>query len=105
MLPPANKTQTSLKSLADASPNSFVCAGLQARILADASFDGKGWTEETKLPWAEPCSCSPTPRASATGLRFWTHLRGDWPEKSALKAKKKSQIKVSTVNLSSGLKV
>lgn len=72
----------------------------------DATFDGKGCTKETKLPREEPPAPAlrlpePLQQAFASGLASG----GTGQKKSVLKAKKKSQIKVSTLNLCSGLKV
>lgn len=71
----------------------------------DATFMAKTTSNRQKSLGKSPLLHLLTPQASATGFCFWTLLWRDWPEKSVLKAKKKSQIKVSTLNLCSGLKV
>lgn len=108
ILPAAGHVQNSLKKLGWFLPSLLllkVCAGLQARIPMDATFMAKTTPNRQKSLGKSPLLRPPTPQASATGFCFWTRLRRDWPEKSVLKAKKRSQIKVSTLNLCSGLKV
>ena len=109
ILPVASNIQTSLKSLADASPTSFHPWSVQEckpGFPVDATFDGKGCTKQTKLPWEEPLAPAlqlpePLQQAFASGLASG----GTGRKNQRKKAKKKSQIKVSTLNLCLGLKV
>lgn len=91
ILPPGSNIKTSQESLADASPISFHPRSLQDRKPGCPYMTPSMARAAPNRPNLGKSPLLLPPRTPKTGFGFWTRLRRDWPEKSALKAKKEER--------------